>query len=98
MRIFRNLNEVNLMIWETDPNLRNKEPYNEVCFIAHKDKEFNKGDLILNNIHSDKISTYELTYLIEKKESAHKDHVHYKCKTIYKKQESAMLLMQYKNQ
>lgn len=98
MTIFRNLKDVNLIIWEKDPSLRNKEPYNEICFIAHKNKQFNKGDLILNNVTDGKISVYELTYLVSKKESAQKDQIYYKCKTVYTKQESSSLLYKYRNQ
>jgi hypothetical protein len=98
MTIFKNSTDVNMMIWETDPKLRNKSPYNEVCFIAHKNKSFNEGDLIINNISDGKISTYELTDLLNKKQSSQKDQIYYTFKTIYKKQDSSLLIHKYKMQ
>lgn len=69
MRVFENTKGVDLMIWETNPRMRNKN--NEIKFLSNQ--KHSEGDVIVCLIGDDgtevNISSYELTNIKEQRDS-----------------------------
>lgn len=90
--IFENNVNLNLMTWEVNPRLRNKN--NVVTLVTVKDLII--GDIIIGNYNEEFISSYKILNIIDKRDSSLKGFKFYRVNTEWTNSKEKIKFSQYK--
>lgn len=82
MKYIENETSAHLLVWETNPRLRNKN--NEVQLVVHNNTPINVGDVIFRCPTDETTSSYEITEILKSRPAALKEHTHFTVKTKWK--------------